>query len=126
MKHFWLGVILLAVLLFAGIGVGAFMDAVHLPVSEALENAAQEALSGTLDEAASTARDAHSRWQSHWRSTAAAADHAPMDEIDSLFAQLDIYAHTGQTAAFAACCAKLSALVHALSESHCLNWWNLL
>ena len=54
------------------------------------------------------------------------ADHGPLEEIDSLFAQVQIYADTGKTADFAAYCTRLAKLVTAVGEAHGLTWQNLL
>ena len=72
------------------------------------------------------AQQAQEKWQQQWHSVAALADHAPMDEIDGLFAQMETYSKAGAAVDAAACCARLSKLVAAVGEAHSLNWWNLL
>ncbi len=126
MNRFWLGVSLLLLLLVLGLWVTVAMRDVHEPISQALENAATQALSGDLSGGIAAARQAQQNWERHWHGTAAVADHAPMDEIDGLFAELEIYAQTGQAEHFAAGCAQLSRLIHAVGEAHGLGWWNLL
>lgn len=126
MKRFVLGICLLAVMLGLGLWVMYSMNAVNDPVSQLLEDAAQTALAGDLAQGAQLADKARSTWDNCWHGTASAADHAPMDEIDSLFAQVAVYAQTGQAEEFAAHCARLSKLVDAVGEAHSLTWWNLL
>ena len=55
-----------------------------------------------------------------------AADHAPMDEIDSLFAQMEVYAQARDSLHFGSYCARLAELITAVSDAHQLNWWNFL
>jgi len=49
-----------------------------------------------------------------------------MDEIDSLFAQLEVFRQAGLWGDFSACCRRLSRLIEAMAEAHSLTWWNLL
>ena len=126
MGRFWIGVGLLAVFLCLGLWVAKAMDNVHVPVTQLLEQAADEALGGDLETGIALADQAHAVWERHWRGTAAVADHAPMDEIDGLFAQVRSYARAGSVADFAAGCGRLSKLVEAIGEAHSPQWWNLL
>lgn len=126
MSRFWIGVILLVIFLCLGLWVTWTMNNIHEPISQALEQAADAALTGDLDAGVALALDAQKAWEDHWRGTAAAADHAPMDEIDGLFAQVQIYAKSGRTADFAAGCGRLAKLIAAIGEAHNPGWWNLL
>lgn len=126
MKHFWLGVALLVLFFALGIWVSVVMDDVHTEISQTLDQAAQATLSGELEQGISLARQAKIAWEKNWRGTAAVADHSPMDEIDSLFSEMEVYAKTREEPHFAACCTQLSKLVLAVGEAHSLNWWNFL
>lgn len=126
MARFWIGVALLGVFLGLGIWVTVAMDQVHEPISQALEEAAEQALAGDLEGGAALARQAKADWQEYWKGTASVADHGSMDEIDGIFGQLEAYAQAGRQVDFAAYCARLSRLVHAIGEAHGFNWWNLL
>lgn len=126
MGRFWFGILLLAIFLGLGIWVNFCTDAVNQPISQALDEATELSLSGNLDEGISLARQAKEIWETHWHGIASIADHSPMDEIDGLFAQLEVYARAEQRTDFAAYCARLSKLVNAVGEAHSLNWWNLL
>ena len=126
MGRFWIGVALLMALLTLGFFAGTAMEQNHNRISDMLEQAAQSAAQGQLERGAALGRQAADHWQQHRNATAAMADHAPMEEIDSLFAQLKIYETTGQADCFATCSAKLSMLVRAVGEAHSLSWWNLL
>ena len=122
----WFGLGLLAVLLLLGLWVGVLMDGIHEPISGQLEKASQQILSGDVDGGRAAAQAAKESWDSHWRFSAAFSDHAPMDEIDGLFAQMEGYAQADMPWELAACCARISVLVEAMAEAHRLTWWNLL
>lgn len=126
MGRFLLGIGLLILLFAAGIWVAFFMDALHTPISDTLEKAAQQAVSGEWEQSISLARQAREYWEHHWHLTAAVADHTPMDEIDGLFAQADIYASQGAVTEFAAYCARLAKRIEAIEDAQGLTWWNLL
>lgn len=117
-----LGVGLLIGLLVLGILAGLAMDRIHMPITELLQQAAEQ----TLEEGFVTAQKAKALWEKHWRFSAMLADHAPMDEIDSLFAQLEAFRQGGLGVDFSACCLRLSRLIEAMAEAHSLTWWNLL
>lgn len=126
MGRFWLGIGILVLLLVAGLWISAAMDDVHMDISQQLQLAAEQALDGQLETAVETANKAKEKWDAHWHASAAVADHAPMDEIDGLLAQLECYSRSQQSGEFAACCTRVSLLVQAMSEAHSPVWWNLL
>ena len=126
MKRLWLGIILAGILLVSGFWVSSLIHRASAEIAGALESAAADALSGNFQTATAGAENAHARWESAWRKVAAVADHAPMDEIDSLFAQLTVYADTGNADAFAAYCRRIAQLILAVGEAHSFSWWNLL
>lgn len=125
MVRFWLGAGLLAAFLGFSLWVGVAIEQTQDPISAQLEQAAAACLQGDPREGYRLAQQAHTTWQTNWHWVAAVSDHAPMDEIDSLFAQMDFYAQAGQTGDFAAYCTRLAQLVLAVAEAHSLHWWNL-
>lgn len=126
MKRLWVGAGLLLFLLVIGVFTAVSMREVHRPVSELLDQASQAALAENWAEAESLSAKAQAQWQKHWRATASVADHEPMEEIDSLFAELKIYLQSREDVHFAACCQNLSTLTMAVGEAHTINWWNLM
>jgi len=126
MSRFLFGAGLLILLLLAGLLGGCLMEDHHAPIAQALDDAAALVLSGEEDAAAALIHSTRQIWDARWRATAALTDHAPMDEIDSLFSQAEAYAAAGSLEELAACCARLSQLVRANGEAHKLTWWNLL
>lgn len=121
---FGLGILLV----FLGLGLwGSYaMSRFHEPVADALEQAAQTALAGDLELAVQDAKAAQAKWERRWNQVAVLADHTPMDEIDAMFARLEIYGQSGNAADFAAHCNQLATLISATAEAHELSWWNLL
>ena len=126
MKRLWIGVLILLLLLGTGIGITVFADHVHAAISDALSQASDAALAGDWDTAILLSGTAKSKWISYRNITATIADHEPMEEIDSLFAQLDIYGRTRQGISFSACCEALSVFAIAIGESQSVSWWCLL
>ena len=126
MTRGWIGLGLLTFLLITGLLVTGFMGRVHKDVSRELEEAARAAGTGNWAEAAEDARDAYEDWQEHWHLSAAFADHEPMEEIDSEFAQLWPYLEARDAVVFSALCRELARQVEAIGDAHGLNWWNLL
>ena len=126
MVRFWIGTVLLLGFLLLGFGVSAWAEAAQQPITRQLEEAAGYAAEGAMDKAAALARQAKDLWHRHREQLACVPDHAPMDEIDSLFAQLEIWAHREAPGQLAACCARIGQLIQALIEGQQLTWWNLL
>lgn len=126
MGRFWLGVVVLILFLGLGIWTTAAMANIHEPMSQTLAEAAQSALSGDMQAGTALARQAKESWERHRFRTAAVADHTPMDDIDSLFAEMEVYAQAQEDVHFAACCAELSQRVHAMGDAHMFSWWNFL
>lgn len=126
MKRFWIGLCVMALLLAGGIGVSAGFSIALEPATNSLQQAAQAAAEADWPLAIHCTDQAQQRWQRFWRFTAAFADHSPMDEIDSLFARLEVLGKQKNQEEFAALCAQLSQLTDALAHSHSLHWWTLL
>lgn len=126
MKRGWIGISILAVLLAGGLLVTWQMGRCHEAISEDLERAADRALAGDWKTAERLSERAEEDWEDGWNFSAAFADHEPMEDIDSLFAQLEIYRSSRDAISFAAICAQLSRQIEAMGDAHGLTWWNLL
>ena len=126
MSRFVLGILILAVFLGLGFGVAFGMDAMHLDVAENLSIAARQVISGQWESGVALAKGAKADWEKNWGRTACVADHAPMDEIDGLFAQLQAFESPEEAVHYSATCAQLSKLVAAVADAHRFSWWNLL
>lgn len=126
MKRLLIGICVLFWLLAMGIGVSMLFQFAHAPTVDYLQEASQAALQGDWDAATQQTRQAQARWEHYRHITAAFADHAPMDEIDSLFAQLQVHLAQKNIHGFPALCARLSRLTEALADSHSFRWWTVL
>ena len=126
MKRGWFGAGLLLVLLALGITSSVLMQNFHKPLSQQLEQAGEYALEENWEKAVKIAESAEETWRKLWHFSAAVSDHEPMEQIDSLFAQLEIYRKAGDCLGFANTCASLSRQVEAMGDAHKLSWWNLL
>lgn len=126
MRRIWLGIGILA--LFLGLGLWSSYSAgkLHKPLAHHLEKAATAALSGDLQTGTDLAQKAKTQWDEQWHRSAILADHTPMDEIDSQFARMGVFAETENAEAFAACCQQLAKLITATAEAHSFTWWNIL
>ena len=122
----WLGAGLLAVFLIFGICLSVMADTACLPTEDLLKQAAEKTLSGDFVEGIALGKEAQSRWEGQWNAIAAIADHEPMDEVDALFAEMEVYATTGEQPHFAACCEALARRIHSFADAHRFSWWNVL
>lgn len=125
-KRFYLGAVLLVVMLVLGLLAAGVMRSLHLPAQQALEQAATLALDGDMAQAAVIAEQACDRWEIGRKMTASLADHGPMDQVEELIAELRVYAAAEEVPHFAACCSRLSTLIRAMYDAHSLSWWNFL
>lgn len=126
MKRIILGFGLLLVLLVLGLITSGSMEKRHEPIQAALNAAADSVAAENWEGAGMLLREAKTRWERGWRFDAALADHAPMEEIDGLFARLLEFCREEDTGEFSAGCRELSRLVKAMTDAHKPNWWNLL
>lgn len=126
MRRIWLGIGILTALLAAGLWAQWEMQALNLPIAQELERASAFALAENWEAAQALAENAVRQWEANRGKTASLADHSPMDEVDLLLAELDVYGVTRETPHFAACCTQLSRMVRAIGQAHVFNWWNVL
>ena len=126
MKRMWFGTVLLLILLIMGIFVTVSSNRLHSSTSQALFAAADAAEKGNWQTAAERYTLAMNRWQQRHHLVAAITDHEPMEQIDSLFAQLQPILTAQETLSFTSGCRALTVLIEAVGEAHAVNWWNLL
>lgn len=122
----WIGVGILVVFLVLGVVTGVAMDDAHLPTGALLEQAVEKAFSGDFAGAVDLGLQAKTRWENTWNATATMADQSPMDDVDDLFAEMEIYARTGEEPHFAACCKELARRIEAIADAHRFRWWSVL
>lgn len=126
MKRIWIGIGLLAVMLVAGIWVSEYMDHTHSAIAEDLDRASRLMMQHQWEGANSLTARARKSWEDRRSITACFAEHEPLDEIDGIFAQLEIYAADRDEVACSASCVYLSQRLRALGKCHKFTLWNLL
>lgn len=126
MKQLWPGLLLLTLLLVAGIFSSLGVRWVQAPISSQLEQAAQAGFSQDWDQVEALSAAAQARWEAYRSALASIADHGPMEEIDGLFGELNIYKRAKDPVLFSSLCSRLSLLTRQIGESYALNWQNLL
>ena len=126
MKRGWLGAGILVFFLVLGLVISALATKSHTPTSDLLERAAEKTLAGDFETGILLGMEAQKRWKKQWNSTASIADHSPMDEVDALFAEMEVYARSGEQPHFAACCKELARRVRSFADVHRFTWWNVL
>ena len=126
MNRLHLGIGLLAVLLAVGIALSCVFHHIFAPLSQTLEDAGNHALSGDWAQAQTLSQQAYENWLRSRDLTAAAADHAPLEQMEQLFSNLQVYRALGLRGEFAAICAQLAQMAKAMEESQAVRWWSLL
>lgn len=99
---------------------------VHLDISRQLEQAAMFAQQENWQQASRFADQAAQAWKQAHNLTTVAADHELTDEIDALFAELEIYASQREIPDFAATALHLSRLTAAIGQSQGFSLSNLI
>ena len=126
MTRGWIGLALLLALMVGSLVSVYWLQEEQQVMGTRMEQAAGYALESRQEDAQALAGQVKRQWERNWNRVAAFADHGPMEEIDGLFAQLDVYARTGDDVAWAAICAELSQELQALGDAAVPHWWNLL
>ena len=124
-RRFYLGIGILCLLLILGVLASFWVDNINRQITAPLEQAEAAIRSGMIPQAKVLAQQASDIWQKCRHRLAAVADHAVMEEIDSVFSQIIYYMDSSQ-ASFGASCAKIRQLITSLSDTHRLTWWNVL
>ena len=101
------------------------MQRCHETVLHPLRTAAEHAEMGRWKQASEALQLVKAGWEEKWGITAALSDHEPMETVNDLLAQLEVYAQVQDPARFAAVCARLREALEAIGEAHSVAWWNL-
>ena len=116
---------MLLLLLAMGILTAEYMTGCHRNVQDTLALAAKEAEVGNWQPAQAHLLEAEAHWEEKWEITAALSDHEPMEHVNDLFAQLEVYARERDSVGFRVLCARLAEALDAIGEAHSVAWWNL-
>ena len=126
MKRIWFGGVLLLVLLVLGIGSSALMRQLQSEQVQRLERAAALAVDGDWAAARTLSTQAKEEWDRKQLLIAALCDHAVMDHIEGLFAQIEVFSEARSAASFSSTCAYLARQLEAVGYSHSFTPENLL
>ena len=126
MKRLWIGIAFLAFMLVVGILLTVLFDRIHTPLAADLREASQLAMADDWEKATALTQRARAEWKQYREFIAAVADHEPLEKMEYLLEQLDVYAQQRRTADFSAVCVELAAYADAMLESQSLTWWNFL
>lgn len=126
MKRVYFGFSLLILMLVIGTAITLRFSALHVPLAQQLRQAQSAAENGDWETAKAQTDAARAQWEQSRPFTAAVADHAPLEQMDALFARLAVLSQLQNLEEFAADCAELSRLATAMAHSQQLFWWNLL
>lgn len=124
MKRIWFGAALLAALLILGFGSSSLMERTHMAQAKDLSRAAELAEEGNWSGAENFAAAARREWDRKRPLIAGLCDHEPMDQVEGLFAQLEVFAQSRDAVSFRSCCVYLVRQLEALGKSHSLNLQN--
>lgn len=125
MIRLWFGVGLLVVLLLGGIALWLGIAPFHEDLAQALDTAAELAITGSWEQAQATAFSARDRWQRHQDCIAAVTDHEPMEQMEAMFQELDMMG-ADRAVDFACVCVHLAQTARAIGETQRLKWWGIL
>jgi flagellar biosynthesis/type III secretory pathway M-ring protein FliF/YscJ len=125
-QRFWLGTVVLAVILIFGILLTLLFSRIHHPMAQQLREAATAAQAENWEKATALAENARAEWEQYRYLISASADHEPLEQMEYLLDQLEVYAADRQKADFAALCIRLANLAEAMADTQQIRWWNLL
>ena len=126
MKRCRFGLGLLLVLLVLGVVSAWAMGKGLAPMTEGIRQAGDAALQEDWDTAQALSANVKEQWEKGFPYLASLSDHEPMENINGLFAQLEVYAQSLDPQNFAAVCGQLAQDLEAMGEAHSLKWWNIL
>lgn len=126
MKRGIWGIGILLGLLAFGIATSVGMRSIHRDIGRHLQLAQTAAAEEQWQTASAEVQQATSAWQRFHTFTAAFADHTPMDEMDGLFAELEVFLQNRESPHFEAVCGRLVLQAQAMADSHGIQWWNIL
>lgn len=126
MNRLWIGIGILIILLVLGIGMLCISRDFYEEFAEGLEQAEELALAGNWSAAGEKATQSKEKWERYRRFWSSFTDHEPVEQIQNLFSQLEIYQLRQLEVEFATVCRSLVHVAEAVDESHSLRWWSVL
>ena len=100
------------------------MEQAQFSQSDKLHRAAALAADGDWAAARAHTADVRQQWERKRFLTAALCSHEPMDQIDGLFAQLEVFSEARSAVSFGSTCVYLACQLDALRQSHSLSLYS--
>ena len=126
MNRLWIGIAILLLLMIVGIGFWWGSGTFFRQFSREINAAGEAALSENWAAAGEKAENCQKKWERYRYFWASLTDHAPVEQVQVLFSQLELYERQKLPTEFAACCRSLSREAEAIEETHGLAWWSVL
>lgn len=126
MKQFWFGLGLVGLILVSGMFLEQRLEKLHYPQAKDLERASACAGEADWTQADALVKRARKDWEGSRKLVSAVVHHQQIDDIDTRFAELEVYASQRSSADFSAGCEILALQLRSLSRSHGFDWYNLL
>ena len=124
MKRIWFGAGLLIALLLLGLLCGFLIEHSQLESAEKLQRASDCAAEGDWAGAKTLLAEANQLWMRKRPLITALCDHEPIEEIEKLYAKLEVFADERSIISFRSVCAELSRQLEALGNSHNFTFGN--
>ena len=124
MKRIWFGVGLLIALLLLGLLCGFLVERSQLVGAEKLERASAFAAEGDWAAAKTALAEAKQLWNQKRPLITVLCDHEPIEQVEKLYAKLEIFADERSIISFRSACAELSYQLEALGRSHSFTLGN--
>lgn len=126
MKHFYLGLGILMIILALGIIALGLIDRDLGKTADALERAFEASCQGDYDAAQTWAKSARQDWERGYGLTASLVDHAPLDEVNRIFFQMEASCAFGKWDEFARACRELMSLIGGIADREKPLYYNIL
>ncbi len=126
MKRFWIGICVLCLLLFGSWMAANYIERSYDPIGNELAQAVLAVQQGNWQQAEARISQAQQQWLVCRELTAIFCDHTILEEVESLFAEIRVYAANQEQVAFSTACGRLAVLAQAIAQSHSLMWQNFL
>ena len=108
-------------LLFLGIGSGFVMERNQSAQAEKLNRAAHLAADGDWAAARTLVADARQQWDRKQLLLSALCSQEPLDEVEGLFSQLEVFSDARSATSFSSTCVYLACQLASLGENHGLS-----
>lgn len=126
MKHFSIGIGILAVILVLGLITLGIMNRELEKTAETLTEAWTACCKGDHETAKTAAERARRDWDKGYGLTASFADHEPLDEVNRVFSRMEACGVLGEWDEFAQTCRELISLIHGIADREKPLYYNIL